>query len=92
MEEEPDQRVNRLRVKDAAATKADIVVTACPFCLQMFEDAAGGLDLEKPLEVLDLVELLQKVVKLPESPAEPAPTREVGPVTTDRPLTVVGGG
>jgi len=91
MEEEPDQRVNRLRMKDAVATQADMVITACPFCLQMFEDAAGGLDQEKPMEVLDLVELLQRVVKLPKTQVEPATPLEVGPTNGDRPLTVVGG-
>jgi Fe-S oxidoreductase/nitrate reductase gamma subunit len=92
MEEEPDQRVNQLRMKDAVATQADIVITACPFCLQMFEDAAGALDMEKPLEVLDLVELLERAVKLPLTPVEPDTPLEVGPITSDRPLTVVGRG
>jgi Fe-S oxidoreductase/nitrate reductase gamma subunit len=92
MEEEPDQRVNRLRIKDAVATQADIAVTACPFCLQMFEDAAGGLELEKPLEVLDLVELLERAVRLPVTSADAATPLEVGPATSDRPLTVVGSG
>ena len=92
MEEEPNQRVNRLRIKDAVATQADIVVTACPFCLQMFEDAAGGLELEKPLEILDLVELLERAVRLPVMPADAATPLEVGPTTSDRPLTVVGSG
>ena len=92
MEEEPNQRVNQLRIKDAVATLADIVITACPFCLQMFEDAAGALEMEKPLEVLDLVELLERAVKLPVMPIEPATPLEVGTDNRDRPLTVVGRG
>jgi hypothetical protein len=94
MEEEPSQRVNRLRIKDAVATKADIVVTACPFCMQMFEDARTGLESEKPLEVLDLVELLERAVAPPAVVPEPASTLtlEVSAVTSDRPLSVVGGG
>jgi Fe-S oxidoreductase/nitrate reductase gamma subunit len=94
MEEEPSQRVSGLRMKDALATKADMVITACPFCMQMFEDAGKSLDLEKPMEVLDLVELLERAVAQPEAVAEPAPTLtlEVGTVTSDRPLSVVGGG
>ena len=92
MEEEPNQRVNGLRIKDAVATQADIVITACPFCLQMFEDAAGALEMEKPLEVLDLVELLERAVKLPVTPIEPATPLEIDTVTSDRPLTVVGRG
>jgi len=92
MEEEPSQRVSGLRMKDALATKADILITACPFCMQMFEDAAKGL--EKPMEVLDLVELLERAVAPPAVVAEPASTLtlEVGTVTSGRPLSIVGGG
>jgi Fe-S oxidoreductase/nitrate reductase gamma subunit len=94
MEEEPSQRVSGLRMKDALATKADMVITACPFCMQMFEDAGKGLGLEEPMEVLDLVELLERAVAQPEAVAEPASTLtlQVGTVTSDRPLSVVGGG
>ncbi len=91
MEEEPDQRVNRLRVEDAIAAKADIVVTACPFCLQMFEDAAGGRDEETPLEVLDLVELLEKVATPPAILVEPASDLE-GAISGSRPLSAIGSG
>ncbi len=45
MEEEPEQRVNRLRAKEAVDTGADKVLTACPFCLQMFKDGLNGLGL-----------------------------------------------
>jgi Fe-S oxidoreductase/nitrate reductase gamma subunit len=92
MDEEPSQRVSRLRVNDALATKADILVTACPFCMQMFEDATKGLEEEKPLEVLDLVELLEKVVAPPAVLAEPAPARTLEVEAIDRPLSMVGGG
>ena len=92
MEEEPDQRVNQLRMKDAVATQADIVVTACPFCLQMFEDASGALEMEKPLEVIDLVELLERAVKLPVMPVESVTPLESGTITKNRPLTVIGSG
>ena len=90
MEEEPSQRVNRLRAEDAVATRADTVVTACPFCLQMFEDAVGGLDLEQPPEVLDVVELLARSVALPAIPVAPIPTLEVGAAVGGRSLTTIG--
>ena len=89
MEEEPAQRVNRLRIRDAVATQADIVVTACPFCLQMLEDAAGGLEMEKPLEVLDLVELLARALALPAVPTEAAPALQVGTTAGGRRASVV---
>jgi Fe-S oxidoreductase/nitrate reductase gamma subunit len=65
IDEEPEQRVNRLRAKDALAAGADMVITACPFCLQMFKDALGGFGLEQPPETLDLVELLERAVAAP---------------------------
>ncbi len=68
MEEEPEQRVNRLRAKEAVDTGADKVLTACPFCLQMFKDGLTGLGLEEPPEALDLVELLERSA-LPEPKA-----------------------
>jgi Fe-S oxidoreductase len=88
MEEEPEQRVNSMRSKEAVATGADIVITACPFCLQMLKDGLGGLGLEEPPEVLDLVELLERATSVPARPAEVAPT-EAG--VTDDVLTGVGG-
>ena len=89
MEEEPEQRVNRLRAQEAVATGADTVLTACPFCLQMFKDGLNGLGLEEPPEAIDLVELLERSALEPlkteavaEAPAETA---------TDGILSGVGG-
>ena len=39
-----------------STTGADILAVACPYCLQMFEDAVKTLDLE--IEVKDVSELL----------------------------------
>jgi len=46
------------------------------------------------MEVLDLVELLERAVAPPAVVAEPASTLtlEVGTVTSGRPLSIVGGG
>ena len=92
MEEEPNQRVNRLRSQDAIATGADIVVTACPYCLQMLQDGIGGMELAKPVEVLDLVELLEGLVTLPSVPVEAAAAGEVVTATSGRHPSVVGSG
>lgn len=90
MEEDPDQRVNELRLKDAVATGADLIVTACPFCLQMFEDAARALDPEKPLEVVDLVELLERALTPPAIPRRPGLALGAGVVEISSPLGVAG--
>jgi Fe-S oxidoreductase len=90
MEEEPDQRVNRLRSQDVVATGADIVVTACPYCLQMLQDGIGGLELEKPVEVFDLVQLLETLVTPPAVAAEAAPALEAGIVASGEDSSAAG--
>ena len=92
MEEEPAQRVNLLRLKDAVATGADLIVTACPFCLQMFEDAAKTFDPETPVEVADLVELLERAVTRPEMPAEPALAVKAGATESRGRVGIAGSG
>ena len=59
IEELPDQRVNQLRIKEAIQVKADIITTACPFCLQMFDDAIKTLEKEDSMKVMDLTELVE---------------------------------
>jgi Fe-S oxidoreductase len=46
------------------ATGAQIVATACPFCIQMFEDGIPALepDEEKRMRAMDVAELLDAAV------------------------------
>ena len=55
--EESGERINEARFAEAAATGADTVATACPFCLVMLDDAAkqGG---ETGPRVADVATLL----------------------------------
>jgi len=45
-------------VKEAHATGAEVLITACPLCLIMLEDALKTLGYEKELKVMDLNELV----------------------------------
>jgi Fe-S oxidoreductase len=47
-----------IRVKEALATGAKLLITACPFCLINFDEAVKSLDLEGALQVWDLAELV----------------------------------
>jgi Fe-S oxidoreductase/nitrate reductase gamma subunit len=64
VEENPGKRVNHERTEEATATGAQIVATACPFCLQMFEDGIGAVPAaaEREMKVYDVVELLDMAV------------------------------
>jgi Fe-S oxidoreductase/nitrate reductase gamma subunit len=58
MEERIGKRISEERIEEVMQAKADIVATACPYCLQMFEDAIKAKAAEESLKALDIAELL----------------------------------
>jgi len=52
------RRINEVRTEQAIDTKAQVVATACPFCLQMFEDGIKTKGVEESLKVMDIAELV----------------------------------
>ena len=59
-EPEEEQRMGVLRVQMANEAGANVIVTACPFCLVNIEDAIKVSGLEGQMEALDLVELIEQ--------------------------------
>ena len=57
-EEKLGSRINIKRVQMAADTRADTLISNCPFCLTMFEDGVKGADLEGKLRPRDIAEVL----------------------------------
>jgi Fe-S oxidoreductase len=57
-EPEEEQRMGVLRVQMAQKSGANVIVTACPFCLLNIEDAIKVSGLEGQMEALDLTELI----------------------------------
>jgi len=64
VEETPGQRINNARTQEAQEAGAQIIATACPFCVQMFEDGIPAVepDEEKRMKTMDIAELLQASV------------------------------
>ncbi|MBW2105336.1 MAG: (Fe-S)-binding protein [Deltaproteobacteria bacterium] len=56
--EEEDIRMGEKRVAMAHEAGANVIVTACPFCLLNFDDAIKTSGLEGQMKVVDLMELL----------------------------------
>ena len=62
MEEDPTKRVNERRVEEIIEAKVDLVATACPYCLIMFEDGVKAKGVEETLHVKDLSELVAEAL------------------------------
>ena len=59
-EGESESRMGEARVEMAAKAGAEVVVTACPFCLINLEDAIKTTGREGSMEVIDLAELVER--------------------------------
>lgn len=57
-EEDPEQRVSHLRAREAVATGAETLCTACPFCLNMMSDGMAAVEGGQNVDVLDISEVL----------------------------------
>lgn len=56
--EEHHKRINHLRMEQVERTSANTLITACPYCLIMMEDAAKDKELTEKLKVMDLSEFV----------------------------------
>jgi Fe-S oxidoreductase/nitrate reductase gamma subunit len=57
-------RINHHRLQDAIDAKADVVATACPYCMIMFEDAIKAKGLGEKMKTLDIAEVMEKQLQL----------------------------
>jgi Fe-S oxidoreductase len=62
MDEASPRKVNFMRTEEAVRAKAEVIGSACPFCLQMFEDGIRGVHAEESLAVQDLVEIVARAL------------------------------
>jgi Fe-S oxidoreductase len=65
METPKDERFSDLRLAQARATGAEVLVTACPYCITNFEESRLGLEGDDVLEVRDLTEVVAEALVAP---------------------------
>ena len=66
MDDEPGKRINVERAREVAATGAQAVCTACPFCMLMMEDGLNTVateqGAERPVVTRDIAELVAEAL------------------------------
>ena len=60
---EMGQRISVARVKEALQTAPDHIISACPYCLLMFEEAIQTVTPEKAVTVSDIAEVVQMYIR-----------------------------
>ena len=63
MEEHLGRRINEMRTDQALEVGVNLIATACPFCLTMFEDGLKAREAEERVRVRDLAELLWEALQ-----------------------------
>lgn len=56
------ERLAETRVKDALELGAEVIATACPFCMLTLEDAVKTTGAEGSIEILDIIELVAQAI------------------------------
>ena len=62
VEVEKGERLSDLRVVEAKNTGATVLATACPYCVNMLEDALKSQNLDEEMRVVDVSELLAEAL------------------------------
>jgi len=64
IEEQPGTtKINQMRLEDVLKTKANTIVTACPYCLQMFEESIEHKGMKDSMKAKDLAEIVEAAMR-----------------------------
>jgi Fe-S oxidoreductase/nitrate reductase gamma subunit len=63
LHEHPGKRINTIRSEEIVEKGVDMVCTACPYCQTMISDGINGLELKKPPQVLDIIEVVERSLR-----------------------------
>ena len=58
LEETEGTKINVNRAKEAIATNAETIASACPFCMTMLNDGIKSLEKEDNVEIKDIAEIV----------------------------------
>ena len=58
VETDPNTRINQARLQQALDAKTELVATACPYCLIMFDDAVRSKGVGDQIQIVDIAEVL----------------------------------
>jgi len=62
METQKGERFGDLRIDQAIDVKAEQLVTACPYCITMFEDSRVTMGADEKIEIKDITEIIQEAL------------------------------
>ena len=62
METPRGERFSDVRLKQAVDVGAEVLVTACPYCITNFTDSSLGLEDGRAIEIKDITEIVQEVI------------------------------
>ncbi len=63
LHETAGKRINIIRSEEILEKNADVVCTACPYCQIMISDGVNGLEPDKPPQVLDIIEVVERSLR-----------------------------
>ena len=62
METEMQERFSNIRLEQALEKNANVLVTACPYCISMLEDSRVTMNFEDKIEIKDITEIVAEVI------------------------------
>jgi Fe-S oxidoreductase len=62
METAKGERFSELRLGQAIEVGAEVLATACPYCITQFEDSRLSLEDSEAIQIMDITEILQEVL------------------------------
>jgi len=63
METVKGERFSDLRIEQAVAAGAEVLVTSCPYCITNFEDSRLNLEDSKSIEIKDITEIIREAIQ-----------------------------